>query len=321
MAPLTDQIETIVSAETNNPDRMGGQMPTENIKNTESYFKNEENENFTFLSSIDMPDKCTDGSYKLTMGDILQLGRERELNLQQGEGKPLFVMTETKVKGKRVNIPFELDTGSDRSIISRREFEKLGIKCEKFKEDRGIRGISGGRIECKDFCILNLGIKSRAGKRIKLNILCYIIDENIPNLLGSDILGYMAAKIDYENHTLNMDGMIIDLKTDRGSIREGGEQIFFASKSRVKVPAFGHRMVSVALTSLPPDKFALLGFENGKRQVLDVYCERREDNSYKIAVVNMTSKTMSLKKGEKLGFLLAESDSTHIVRVEELLAL
>ena len=57
-------------------------MPTESIKNTESDFKNEGKEDFTFLSSIDMPDKCTDGSYKLTMGDILKLGRERELNLQ-----------------------------------------------------------------------------------------------------------------------------------------------------------------------------------------------------------------------------------------------
>ena len=75
-------------------------MLTEGNKNEENCFKNEINEDFTFLSSIDMPDDCTDDVLKLTKSDILRLGREREQDLQQGEGKPLFVMAETKIRGR-----------------------------------------------------------------------------------------------------------------------------------------------------------------------------------------------------------------------------
>ena len=100
LAPLTDQNVTNVSAETRKTDQEGDQMLTEGNKNEENCFKNELDEDFTFLSSIDMPDDCTDDVLKLTKSDILRLGREREQDLQQGEGKPLFVMAETKIRGR-----------------------------------------------------------------------------------------------------------------------------------------------------------------------------------------------------------------------------
>ena len=75
---------------------------------------------------------------RLTTSEIKELGDERGITLQQGEGRPLFIEGRVRIKNGVDQIFMEVDTGSDRCIISRSEVNRLRV--EKFMEEKGIQG-------------------------------------------------------------------------------------------------------------------------------------------------------------------------------------
>ena len=85
------------------------------------------------------------------------------VKVSQGVGQPLYLCGEVESSGKRHKIDFELDTGADRSIISRFEAERLGVKIREFNRSKPIIGVGGKRIQCRFFCIIRLELKDLNG--------------------------------------------------------------------------------------------------------------------------------------------------------------
>ena len=64
---------------------------------------------------------------------------------------------------------------------------------------------------------------------------------NLPNLIGSDTLASLGAKIDYGNNTLGAEGVIIDLCTvkeeaDHFSKDDTAKEIYFHAANYTSIP-------------------------------------------------------------------------------------
>merc|ERR1712074_109780 len=97
----------------------------------------------------------------------------------------------TVVSLKMSPVSLEVDTGADRSILSRSEARRLKVKIRNFSCQKTITGVNGSKIDCRHFCILRLKINTIENQDITINILTYVIDSNVPNLLGSDALHHL----------------------------------------------------------------------------------------------------------------------------------
>ena len=96
----------------------------------------------------------------------------------------------------------EIDTGADRSILTENEAKRLGLKFRKFKNPKSIVGVEGNRIICEFYVILNLILVDELGSKLVLNVMFYVFNSKMPNLLGSDVLNYLEAAIDYQKRKL-----------------------------------------------------------------------------------------------------------------------
>lgn len=128
--------------------------------------------------------------------------------MHQGGATPLYVLGRV---GKE-EVFLEVDSGADRSIISRSDALRLGVRVRKFNGSKDILGVGGKKIPCREFAILNIQIQVLEGNDLGLNILFYVLDLKVPNLLGSDVMAFLKAKIDYENKILTLLGRGIELK-------------------------------------------------------------------------------------------------------------
>ena len=126
-----------------------------------------------------------EGIKKLSSEELGEIEVEAGVKLSQGPGTPLFMRGEVNVKGVKKELDMEVDSGADRCVLMLSEAQRLGVKIRAFKKPKGVAGLGQDVLECKYFSILNLKIQSLNGGPLVMNILCYLYDGRMPNLLGS----------------------------------------------------------------------------------------------------------------------------------------
>ena len=62
-------------------------------------------------------------------------------------------MASSKIGGREHKVPFEIDTGSDRCIISKGEAMRLGVEPKHFLKPKSIVGVGGEQIDCGSYCV------------------------------------------------------------------------------------------------------------------------------------------------------------------------
>ena len=246
------------------------------------------------------------------------------MTLDQTDARPLFLLGYCSIKGRNYRTTWEVDGGSDRCIVNDLTVRRLGVDRKKFHQSKTVVGVGGTKIYCDEYCILRLYFKGRGHEGLYLNLLCYIMrTPNLPNLIGSDTLASLGAKIDYGDNTLRAEGVTIDLCTtkeeaDRFSTDDNAREIYFHAANYTSIPGREAREVEVVLTSDPPANFVLCGRNSGEREVMSV-CYENIGGGYKVGVFNKNYVPMSIKQGEELGFLLTNSDDTVIAYVTDIL--
>ena len=109
----------------------------------------------------------------------------------------------------------EIDSGADRSIINMREAKRLGLKLRAFKHPKPVVGVGNEKINCTSYVIICMRLTDVDENPLILNVLCYVFDTNTPNLLGSDIMKYIKAQIDFKEENLVVGGRKFKLSTNQ----------------------------------------------------------------------------------------------------------
>ena len=113
------------------------------------------------------------------------------------------------------SLVFELDTGSDRVILTRKICVQLGLEIKNFSLPRTIRGVSGRSISCSDYVLLRLELIAICGSKVNLNLLAYVYDNNdMPCLIGNDVFAACKTKICYDNRMVELKDRYIGLFSD-----------------------------------------------------------------------------------------------------------
>ena len=171
---------------------------------------------------------------KLTIEEMRDVETELGIKLSQGKGVPMFLRCDSVIKNKAINFDLEIDSGADRCIMSKMEALRLGVKFRPFKSPKAVSGLGAESMICKHFCIINVKIHSKDGEFMHINLLFYIFDGFMPNLLGSDCINYMNGRIDYAEKSLSLDDKLFPLFleerifNDRKN-RKGGTTFYFTT--------------------------------------------------------------------------------------------
>ena len=112
-----------------------------------------------------------DRTNKLTVDEIKEIGADEGVQLDQGMARPLFLVSLVDTDFGKKKFVMECDSGSDRSIITKRECDRLGLRTKVFKERKDVTGVGGGKIYCSNYCILKMLIRTKAGKVIRITLL------------------------------------------------------------------------------------------------------------------------------------------------------
>ena len=267
---------------------------------------------------------------KLTEEELNNIGRVAGVKFDQGRPKPLYLMgryDNEEIDSKKL-IFLELDTGSDRTILAKGMAERIGLKLIKFKDPKIIVGVGNEKVECNTYAILPLMVRTVKGNEIKLTILCYIMD-NVPSLLGNDVLAKLECSISFEFNLLTYGGNTIELHTDRNKLEkkialyEGREkkEIKFYLKNTCKLGGGKAEVVAVKLSeeSFVDPTLVLVGNRDDVCVVDMAYGEKVEN--YTTVLYNMSSKPITIKRGAELGFVLKDSEETNIYNINDFIIL
>ena len=153
--------------------------------------------------------------YPLTAQEMERIETDTGVTLSQSRGIPLYLYGKSRICGTDKDICFELDTGADRCIIAEGAARELGLMMRRFKEGMSVIGIEGKKVQCDKYSIVNLVLTDVGGRAFSMNILCYIFEGKVPNLLGNDVMGYLKAKIDFERKILSFDNRDFGLSDKR----------------------------------------------------------------------------------------------------------
>ena len=167
---------------------------------------------------------------KLTIEEMRDVESELGIKLSQGKGVPMFLRCDSVIKNKTISFDLEIDSGADRCIMSKMEALRLGVKFRPFKSPKAVSGLGAESLICKHFCIINVKIHSRDGEIMHINLLFYIFEGFMPNLLGSDCINYMNGRIDYAEKSISLDDKIFQLFLE--------ERIFNDRKKRKRGTTF-----------------------------------------------------------------------------------
>ena len=251
--------------------------------------------------------------------EIREIEDREGVKLSQRQGRPLFLRGNCMVRGQKRPIMFELDSGSDRCLIRKEEAGRLGVRLRRFGEPKNIVGVGGKLIRCEEYCILEMGIQAEEGEVIKVNVLCYIFESDVPNLLGNDLMGYMGVVIDYGEECLWVSGRRVRLCSDRKEAGRGVRVINFVAMSDECLEAKDSRKINVRMSGVPEGVFAMMGDHEGEVVVMDTVFAVAQD-SYQVIVVNMAGEPRSIKEGEYLGYILEEEGGNEIISLDSLIA-
>ena len=260
---------------------------------------------------------------KLTIEEMRDVESELGIKLSQGKGVPMFLRCDSVIKNKTISFDLEIDSGADRCIMSKMEALRLGVKFRPFKSPKAVSGLGAESLICKHFCIINVKIHSRDGEIMHINLLFYIFEGFMPNLLGSDCINYMNGRIDYAEKSISLDDKIFQLFLE--------ERIFNDRKKRKR----GTTFYFTTDTCIPPKtcrrfpiridgpvgegKSAFIGDYDGELVVMDTAYDGEKKN-YWAVVMNVKSEPVRVKREEKLGYIIKEEEDNSIYSIDELLA-
>ena len=94
------------------------------------------------------------GVNKLTGDELLNIEVNEGIKLNQGEAKPMYIVGESVRnntwggKNNEVKFYLEIDTGSDRTLVSEKLAKRLKVEVKYFVKPKAIVGVGGKRILC-----------------------------------------------------------------------------------------------------------------------------------------------------------------------------
>ena len=252
--------------------------------------------------------------------EIRDIEAAEGVKLSQRQGRPLFMKGRCVVKGGRKPILFELDSGSDRCLIRLDEAKRLGVRIRGFKEPKNIVGVGGKLIKCEYFCILELDLETMNDGELKLNVLCYIFESNVPNLIGNDLMGYLGAVIDYREECVWLSGEKVKLWANKREAQEKCKRpVNFYAMADECLGAKECKKINVKLDGEPEGVFALMGNLESEILVMDAVYAVKQDRKQVIAI-NLSGEPRSMKAGECLGYVLEEGEGSEIISLDSLIA-
>ena len=266
---------------------------------------------------------------RLTEGELKRIEKRENVRLDQGTSKPLFIFgrryEDKDRKGKKY-LFLEIDTGSDRTLISTKLALRIGLKTEKFREPKVIMGVGGKKVKCERYGILKLELKTIKGSWVEIVMLCYVLD-GVPPLLGNDVMSKLKCSISFKFDLLTFDDNIIELHTDKSKLNDMVEiwekkvpcEVNFYLRDECRLGGGVAEVVNVTMTEvdLPKSAHVLIGSRSDVCVVDTSYEDKVKD--YKSVLYNMGNKPITIKKGAKLGFVLVNSENTGIYGAKELL--
>ena len=226
----------------------------------------------------------------LTKEELDDIGRVEGVRFDQGRATPLFLVGRVETGQGQSKFAMEIDGGSDRSLCPLSLAKQLGLTIKRFSKDKDITGVGGTKIFCTHYTILKLWFKTKGGKSVKMTLLAYLVDTNIPVLLGNDVLGKLGAVINYENSTMTLGKSEIALCNSRVDLKrimnERTDYVYVRASSEYVLPGHGTQIVDVELTSEVEGTVALIGLETESRFPLSTVWEERGEEGLQMIVVN-----------------------------------
>ena len=260
---------------------------------------------------------------KLSLKEMKEVENDLGITLSQGKGVPMFLRCESIVKDKSIGIDLEIDSGADRCVITKKEALRLGVKFQPFKSPKAISGLGAESVICKHFCILRIKIFDRDKNIMHLNLLFYIFDGSMPNLLGSDCINYMNGQIDYKDKILTLNNSIFQLFLEERSFNDNkeikrGTSFFFTTDTCIP-PKTCRKYLVRTDGPVGSGKSAFIGDYNGELVVVDTAYDGEKAN-YWIVVMNIKPEPIKINRDERLGYILKEENDNSIYSVDELLS-
>ena len=268
------------------------------------------------------------GVNKLTGDELLNIEVNEGIKLNQGEAKPMYIFGESVRnntwggKNNEVKFYLEIDTGSDRTLVSEKLAKRLKVEVKYFVKPKAIVGVGGKRILCEKYCIINFKVKCVNGNYVILQILAYVMENDVPPLLGSDVMANLRCSISYKYGILSYNDVKINLISDKTELnrlmnisdKTEPEYVSFTLRDEVSLRAGAVELVGVELTSDIPDRPHVLIGSRSDVCVVDLACKTKEQH-YNAVVINFGKKPITLKRGAILGDVIMESDTTEIYDV------
>ena len=248
---------------------------------------------------------------RLTDNDLRIIEEREGITIHQSKARPLF-LTGSALNGREGSlddiISFEVDSGSDRTLISMSEARRLGLPLRDFDVPKRVVGVSG-RITCNKYAILRIQFVTMEQETLDLNLVCYVLENSCPNLLGNDLFHASKAIINYEDMTLKIydDYVRVATTTARQNL------VYFSASDDICLPGRRAGAVPFVLSNDVLDSFVLIGNETEDFLVVDSFCENRGEERNGICIMNKTDDDLLIKKDTNLGFILINSDNTDIV--------
>ena len=273
---------------------------------------------------------------KLSSAELAGIEIEEGVKLDQGNPLPLFIFGEclsySGEWGKfqsDAEFYFEIDTGSDRTLISNSLALRLGVEVKYFVEAKIIVGVGNRKIKCEKYGIIKMRVRTVKNTYVLLQFLAYIMDYEIPPLMGSDVMASLGCSISYRYKVMRYGEVTIGLETDKvkldkliadlGAVRYGSLGVVkFTLEEDCSLRAGAVERVRVKLTAdIPEGVHVLLG---GRTDVcvVDLVCESKEKD-YSTVVINFGSNPITVKRGAEMGYVVMENEVTDIYSIKELL--
>ena len=221
----------------------------------------------------------------------------------------------------------ELDTGSDRVILSKSFCMEAGLKLKQFDRARNILGVSGSRIVCNEYTIFTLSLYALNGNVVVMNLIAYVFElGTVPCLMGNDVFKAVKALIDYENNTVCMDGEIIELFNEKEIVEKWCNErnsdrrvdtVVFTCKGQVELKPRELRGVVVQVEEGEhlDQVHHLIGNDFTDMTVMSVTYDERVPEHMCI-VKNNSDKEICIKEGAQLGTVYTEGVTENGTRIE-----
>ena len=256
------------------------------------------------------------------------IAAKRNVVLDQGEKTPLFLVgvfyliNSFDPLGAGV---FEIDSGSDRVVVSKSVCDRLGLEVDVFEAPRTILGLNSEPIVCDCYTLFRFELQSQFGHAVSLNLMAYVIDTKAPCLLGSDVLNFNECVIDYKHSALLVKDKSVELlksgveavercselNLNKFIVNEVGDPLgpFFCCKNYIVKPGQLVKVLVEADQHLfyddrikPPFILFFIGHELEGFKIIDIKVREIEEK-YFCLVRNVSDTILHINAGQELGFV------------------